>query len=72
MKTNINNLVEAYLNTLTNISEDTKSLIKTAFIAGYNQRDVDDAFENDIQSDEEDVFADYMDDITPMNLTDEE
>ncbi len=68
---NINNLVETYLNTFTNISEDTKSLIKAAFIAGYNQRDINDAFEDDIQSDEEDVFADYVDDITPMKLTDE-
>lgn len=69
---NVNNLAEIYLNTLTNVSEDTKTLIKNAFIAGYNQRDIDDAFENDIQDENEDVFADYMDDITPMNLSDDE
>lgn len=69
---NINILVEAYLNTLNDIDIDTKKLIKSAYMAGYNQRDVDDAFEDDIQDDECDVFANSIDDITPMDLSDEE
>ena len=65
---NINSLVEAYLNTLGNISEEIRSFIENAYIAGYNQRNIDDIFDNDIQDDENDVFADNMDEITPMNL----
>lgn len=65
---NINNLVEAYLNTLGNISEEIKNFVNNAYIAGYNQRNIDDIFDNDIQDDGGDIFADNIDEITPMNL----
>ena len=65
---NINNLVEAYLNTLGNISEEIKNFVSNAYIAGYNQRNIDDIFDNDIQDDGDDIFADNIDEITPMNL----
>jgi hypothetical protein len=69
---NISNLAETYLKSLNNIPENMVEIVKNAYIAGYNQQEIEDSFDNDIQDDEEDVFADCIDDITPIDLTDGE